>query len=110
MMALFHYTEEDKSRFLGYVRVLDNGCWEWTGGRSRGAQRWNTEPAWYGSFWVDGKTRRAHIVSAEMFGSGHHPGYHQDHTCNFTLCVRPSHLECVPGAVNERRKHHRRRA
>jgi hypothetical protein len=101
----FRFTEDDKRRFMSYVMKHPCGCWIWIGGRSRG----KGNKTWYGSFWIDGRTRRAHIVAAVMFGKGHVPGHHEDHLCNFTLCVAPDHVETVTQAVNQQRKMERQR-
>lgn len=101
----FRFTDDDKRRFMSYVVKHPCGCWFWIGGRSRG----KGNKAWYSSFWVDGRTRRGHIVAAVMFGNGHTSGHHEDHTCNFTLCVNPEHIETVTHAENQRRKIARQR-
>jgi hypothetical protein len=102
-MAPFRWTTEDVKRFLRYVDKLPNGCWFWTGGRSRGGGN----RKWYGSFWVDGRTIRAHKFAAVVFGSERLDDgnkYHWDHTCFFSMCVNPAHLECVTPEVNQERK------
>lgn len=103
---IFRFTQRDVDRFMRFVMKHPCGCWIWIGAKSRG----KGNRKWYGSFWVDGKSRRAHIVAAVMLGKGHVPGHHEDHTCNFSLCVNPEHVECVPQAVNQERKMERRRA
>jgi hypothetical protein len=96
-------TPADIKRFMSYVDVLPNGCWFWTGGRSRG----KGNKKWYGSFSYQGVTVRAHTFAHDHLGDDHRPcppGFHRDHTCNFSLCVCPTHLECVPRKVNQERK------
>lgn len=95
-------TDEDIARFFKYVDKLPNGCWFWTGARSRGSGN----RKWYGSFGVKGTVVRAHRFSAEVLG-GQGPlpqGSHRDHTCVFSLCVNPEHIEYVTPEENQRRK------
>lgn len=92
---------EDIDRFMGYVEKLPNGCWFWTGGRSRG----KGNRKWYGSFRLGKRTVRAHRFSSEVLGGVPcPPGHHRDHTCRFSLCVCPSHIEVVTAEENQRRK------
>jgi len=93
-------TECEIKRFMAKVDKLQNGCWFWTGGRSRG----KGNRKWYGSFWHRGKTIRAHRFACEAIGGKACPPMHdRDHTCCFSLCVNPDHLEVVTKAVNQDR-------
>jgi len=98
---------EEIARFMSYVDVLPSGCWFWTGARSRGGGN----RKWYGSF----RTRthgvvRVHRFSDEVFNRRELPGgYHRDHTCVFSLCVCPDHVEHVTHEENQRRKMERAR-
>jgi len=86
---------------MKFVDVLPNGCWFWTGARSRG--KGNSK--WYGSFGVNGTTVRAHRFSSEVFNCDEcPPGYHRDHLCHFSMCVAPHHLEVVTREENQARK------
>lgn len=102
-------TEEEIARFMSFVDVLPNGCWFWTGARSRGGGRrkgLKGRGKWYGTFRFRGKAIRAHRFSCDYIGH-HKPlpkGQHRDHLCRFTLCVRPEHFERVTHAENEKRK------
>lgn len=97
-------SQDDIDRFMSYVDILPNECWFWAGGRSKG--RGNKK--WYGSFWLDGQTIRAHRFAHDEIGKKTCPsGYHRDHTCCFSLCVNPEHLEAVPHTVNQDRKMYR---
>lgn len=97
----------DIERFLRFVEKLPSGCWYWTGARSRG----NGNRKWYGSFRVKGKTVRAHRFVCEVIAGKQLPkGHHRDHTCGFSMCVNPGHLEIVTAEENERRKKQRRAA
>lgn len=93
--------EDDIRRFMSFVDVLPCGCWFWTGARSRG----KGNKKWYGSFRYNGRVIRAHRFSCDVIGGKTvPPGWHRDHTCVFSLCVNPEHLEPVPRRVNQERK------
>ncbi len=95
----------DVERFMSFVDRLPNGCWYWTGARSRG----KGNRKWYGSFHVNGQSVRAHRFSSEVLaGDPCPPGHHRDHTCSFSMCVCPDHVEVVTFAENQRRKLARR--
>lgn len=100
------WSVSNRERFLSYIEILPCGCWFWTGGRSRG----KGNKKWYGSFWAEGKSWRAHIWAARFLGGlrALFEGEHYDHTCNFSLCVNPNHLEIVTNQENTRRKVERR--
>ena len=104
---MIHATEADIKRFLRYVQKLPNGCWFWTGARSRGKGR----RTWYGSFRIGKRTVRAHRFSCEVLAKRESlpDGHDRDHTCEFSMCVNPDHLEYVTKQVNQERKHERRR-
>ena len=94
-------TEADVKRFMGYVEKLPNGCWFWNGARSRG----KGNKKWYGTFAVGGKSVRAHRFSCDVFKREELPAeHHRDHTCKFSLCVNPDHLEIVHRTVNQDRR------
>ena len=105
-MASFDYDEADVRRFFLYVDKLPNGCWFYTGCRSRGTGN----RKWYGTFTAKGKRLRAHRFSCEAIGgrSALPAGYHRDHICCFSLCVNPDHLEYVTHSENEKLKQKRR--
>lgn len=97
----------DIDRFMRYVVKLPCGCWFWIGGRSKG--KGNRLP--YGTFNVGGRAVRAHRFSSEVLGGQTcPPGHHRDHTCCFSLCVNPDHIEVVTAEENQRRKIARRSA
>jgi hypothetical protein len=84
-------------RFLAKVFVdWNTGCWEWSGGTSRG----------YGTFWlgyVNGKSKfiGAHVFSYEYFkGVPVQKGLELDHLCRIPQCINPDHLEPVTHKVN----------
>lgn len=103
------WTLEDIARFMRFVDVLPSGCWFFTGARSRG----KGNRKWYGSFHVKGiGSVRAHRFSDRAIGGRPElePGMHRDHTCCFSLCVNPAHLEHVTHEENQARKIRRLRA
>lgn len=70
-------------RLLSKYIVLDNGCWEYTGGLNG---------AGYGNIWDNGRTRSAHVVSHEI----HKGPIPEDtcvlHSCDYKPCINPDHL------------------
>ena len=102
------FTQKDIDRFLSYVEKLPNGCHFWTGARSRG----KGNRKWYGSFRVGRKVVRAHRFACEALANPPKPcppEHDRDHTCLFSLCVNPDHLEVVHKTENQRRKIARRK-
>lgn len=69
-------------------------CWVWTGSATSGG---------YGNLRRAGKSDYAHRVSYRLSGREIPKGFHVDHLCRNTRCVRPEHLEAVPPVVNIRR-------
>lgn len=61
-----------------------NGCWVWTAGRSSGGR--------YGSFYLNGKMEQAHRAAWIIFRGPIPKGKCVCHTCDNTICIRPSHL------------------
>jgi hypothetical protein len=76
-------TPRELAFFEARVRRSD-GCWEWTGRRSRYG---------YGRVLVEGRERGAHRVAYEM-STGVRVPDHLDvcHRCDNRLCVRAEHL------------------
>jgi hypothetical protein len=94
-------TQADIDRFMSYVDKLPNGCWFWAGARSRGTGN----KKWYGSFKFQGATVRAHRFAHDFLaGKVLPPGHHRDHTCCFSLCVNPDHIEATTHQENQSRK------
>jgi hypothetical protein len=72
-------------RFVLRTKKATNGCVLWSGGQIRG----------YGSFNVDGKTRKAHRIAYELFVGPIPTGMMVLHNCphgDDRLCVNPAHL------------------
>ena len=85
---------------MSKVDVLPNGCWYWNGARSKGRGR-----KWYGSFSLGKRVVRAHRFSSEVFNQDECPkGHHRDHTCGFSMCVAPHHIEVVTSEENQARR------
>ena len=87
------YTEADVKRFMSYVDKLPNGCWFWTGARSRG----KGNKKWYGSFRLGKRTIRAHKFACDALGECKEPlppGWHRTalpwpvETCPEPPCCR----------------------
>ena len=105
-MASFPFEQSDIDRFMEKVDKLPNGCWFWTGARSKGAGNKKC----YGSFRVrkHGVVRAHRFASEALAGTICPDGHHRDHTCNFSMCVNPDHIEVVTHFENQRRKMKRR--
>ena len=67
-------------------------CWVWTANAHK--------KSGYGKFGVKGKTILAHRWSYTEEVGPIPEGLQLDHLCRNTACVRPDHLEPVPGKVN----------
>ena len=82
-------------RFFGKVKKLDNGCWEWIGGKAANSG--------YGVFWLNNRLGVAHRVSYEWANNKIPEGLELDHLCRNKSCVNPDHLEIVTHSENARR-------
>lgn len=85
--------ERRKLRFLGKIKVMETGCWEWQAGRFQGKQ--------YGMFYwgvVSGKEvmMQAHRAAWAIFRGDLPKARKLDgcvlHKCNNPPCVNPDHL------------------
>lgn len=86
-------------RFMSKVAVLNNGCWEWTGGRT---------PDGYGRF---SQTQTGDLIYAYQVGYElvHGPmpaGLQPDHLCRHKWCVNGEHMEAVTPKENFLRSDH----
>jgi HNH endonuclease len=84
-----------RERFDDFIFFSPDGCWLWTG-------CW--DQSGYGMITVKhGLTKRAHIVSYEMFVGPVPDGLEMDHLCRVRCCVNWRHLEAVTKAENAKR-------
>lgn len=97
-------------RFWSRVRVLDTGCWEWSGG---------TNDHGYGRFYVNPQTGKKRLAHRVLYGALVGPLVAEmtiDHLCHnadltcpggracrHRLCVNPGHLEQATSGDNTRR-------
>lgn len=69
---------------MARIKILPNGCWEWTAGKYT---------AGYGCFRFQGKDVGAHRFSAKYLANlPNVDTKHTCHTCDTPSCVNPSHL------------------
>jgi hypothetical protein len=86
-------------RFMAFVKVMPNGCWEWSGARLG-------QNSQYGQFSMKGVGRPvigAHRAAWELFRGPIPEGLTIDHLCRNTICANPDHLEPVTQTVNNQR-------
>ncbi len=81
---------KDIIRFIKYLKITDNGCWEWQGAIDKDG---------YGFFTI-GKLMRAHRASYLLFKGELTKGLQIDHLCRNRPCVNPNHLEEVTAKTN----------
>lgn len=79
------------ANFLGKIKRLDNGCWEWQGAKN---------PKGYGIFGHHRRTEMAHRYSHKIFKGEIPKGFTIDHLCRNRGCVNPDHLEPVTQREN----------
>lgn len=81
--------------FLTHVKVLHNGCWEWTGVLNHHG---------YGTLKVVGfSTRLSHRIMYDYFYDDLDPNLTIDHLCRNRACVNPIHLQQVTMQENQKR-------
>lgn len=86
-----------KDEFMARVRVLESGCWEWTGATtSSKGQRG------YGMFRLSGKTQLAHRFGYELFREKLPDGAMALHECDNKWCANPWHIEPGDNSKNIR--------
>lgn len=94
---LNHHTRQRRRHRIGSTifrdsfRVVESGCWEWTGPVNRGG---------YGKWSQRGQYFAAHRFSFEVHVGPIPKGLTLDHLCRNTRCVNPEHLEPVSGREN----------
>lgn len=71
-----------------------DACWPWLAGK-------NDEG--YGTFYLDGRTHRAHRVAYRWANGPVPDGFVLDHLCRMPSCVNPAHLEPVTNQENIKR-------
>lgn len=77
-------TEEHlRKRFLSFVLISEEGCWEWQGAKHRRN---------YGGFSINGSMYRANRVAWALAYGTSTIGLSVCHTCDNPSCVRPTHL------------------
>jgi hypothetical protein len=77
------------------IRVVDSGCWEWTGAHSSNG---------YGSVRVMGVTHSTHRFTYQYLVGPIPDGLQIDHLCRNKHCCHPAHLEPVTAQVNSLRR------
>lgn len=85
----------DELKFWQKVKVLENGCWEWQGSKSKG----------YGQFHLfpspeKGSTGRAHVLAYEKYVGPVPDGLELHHECENRSCINPLHLKPVTHETN----------
>ncbi len=78
-------------------------CWEWIAGKSSKRTTSGGTVYSYGTFFLEGRQRRAHCVSYEHYIGPVPEGLELDHLCEFKMCVNPLHLEAVTHKENVNR-------
>jgi predicted XRE-type DNA-binding protein len=86
-------SDKDRERFFSKVRIEQNGCWIWTGGKDKDG---------YGRISIKRKTVRAHRVAYQLFLNCEPANLLVLHRCDRPECVAPAHLFLGTNADNMR--------
>jgi hypothetical protein len=82
---------ENHERFLKFISVNNNGCWEWNGFIDKHG---------YGKFTLKNKCYFSHRVSFDIFVKKLNKELVIDHICKNRKCCNPEHLREVTAKIN----------
>src|SRR5216683_4964393 len=75
-----------RESLMGWTRVTESGCWEWTRGHFADG---------YGAIRFDGGMRKVHRVAYELFVGPIPDGHHVHHDCKNPPCWNPAHMKAL---------------
>ena len=88
---IFRRDKTASRRFWSKVKIVSNGCWEWTGAKLTNG---------YGSFRFEGRSVLPHRLSYRLFIGEIPAELELDHLCRNCTCLNPNHLEAVTRRIN----------
>ncbi|MCA9326766.1 HNH endonuclease [Candidatus Saccharibacteria bacterium] len=83
-----HWTDKDVKRFRSKIKITEQGCYQWTGARSKNGKG-------YAFFSIDGKVRILHRYLYQHMVEKLNDSKQLDHLCRNMGCVNTDHLEPV---------------